>query len=172
MWPQGRAHWHHLANMIELVLPSADPSPQPKQQIDQFSRFCTAHGRICLYFTMGDPFPQNCPFSWGIRIPIYFMIAWGRPSPQSKLHQDRFNRWPQSVPILHNGRPFPPKLPLPMGDLDHCVRHDSLEPSQSTDQTASLSVQPFLQRWPQSVPIFYHVTPLSTLKLPQVPIGT
>jgi len=31
--------WRHLANMIELVLPSAYPSPQPKREIDQFSRF-------------------------------------------------------------------------------------------------------------------------------------
>jgi len=35
MW----GNWHHLANTIELVLPSAHPSPQPKQQIDLFKRF-------------------------------------------------------------------------------------------------------------------------------------
>jgi len=46
------AHWRHLAKMI-------------KRQFDWFSRFCTAHGRKSLYFTMGDPFPQNCSFSWG-----------------------------------------------------------------------------------------------------------
>jgi len=40
------AHWHHLANMIELVLPSAQQSIQPKWQIDQFSHFCTNHGRV------------------------------------------------------------------------------------------------------------------------------
>ena len=34
-----RAHWRHLANTIELVLPSAHSSPQPKRQIDRFSRF-------------------------------------------------------------------------------------------------------------------------------------
>jgi len=38
------------------VLPSAHPSPQPKRHIDQFSRFCAAHGTKSLYFTMGDPF--------------------------------------------------------------------------------------------------------------------
>jgi len=47
-----RAHWRQLANTIELVLPSAHPSQQPKY-IDRFSRFCTAHGRKSLYFTMG-----------------------------------------------------------------------------------------------------------------------
>jgi len=36
-------HWCHLANTTEL--PSAHPGPQPKQQIDPFSCFCTALGR-------------------------------------------------------------------------------------------------------------------------------
>ena len=49
------AHWRPLANRIELVLPSAHPSPQPKWRSNRFSRFCTAHGRKSLYFTMGDP---------------------------------------------------------------------------------------------------------------------
>jgi len=31
-----RVHWRHLANIIELVLPLAHLSPQPKQQIDRF----------------------------------------------------------------------------------------------------------------------------------------
>ena len=38
-----RAYWRHLANTIELVLPSAHPSPQPKRHLDQLSRFCRAH---------------------------------------------------------------------------------------------------------------------------------
>jgi len=61
MCPPIRAHWHDLANMIELVLPSAHPSPQLKQQIDRFSHFCTAYGRV----TSGMPghvlSPSNCP---------------------------------------------------------------------------------------------------------------
>jgi len=65
MCPPMWAHWHHLANMIELVLPSAYPHQQPKRQIDRFGCFCTAHGKRSLYFTMADPLPQNCPFSWG-----------------------------------------------------------------------------------------------------------
>jgi len=54
-----------LANTIEIVLSSTKPSPQPKRQIDRFSRFCTAHGRKSLYFTMGAPFPKKFPFTWG-----------------------------------------------------------------------------------------------------------
>jgi len=55
------AHCRHLANMIELVLSSAHPSPQPKRQIDRFGHFYTAHRRKPLYFTMGDPFPRKLP---------------------------------------------------------------------------------------------------------------
>ena len=44
---------------------SALSSPQPKWQIDQFSRFCTAHARKSLYFTIGDPFPKIVPSHGG-----------------------------------------------------------------------------------------------------------
>ena len=39
-----RAYWRHLANTIKLVLPSANPTPQPKRKIDRFSHFCAGHG--------------------------------------------------------------------------------------------------------------------------------
>jgi len=65
MCPHGMAHWRHLANTIELVFPSVHPSPQLKRQIDQFSGFCTAHGRKSLYFTMGDHFPPKLPLLVG-----------------------------------------------------------------------------------------------------------
>ena len=53
--PSMRAHWLHLVNTIELVHPSANSSPQPKRQMDRFSRFCTSYGRRCVgvYFTTG-----------------------------------------------------------------------------------------------------------------------
>jgi len=88
MCPPMWALWRHLANTIELVLPSANPIPQPKRQIDRFSRSGTAHGRKSLYgsaafaqmtaecpyrayFTMGRPFPpQNCPIPWGYSEPL------------------------------------------------------------------------------------------------------
>jgi len=38
-------------------------------------------------------------------------------SPQSKRQMERFSRF-CTVSILYNGRPYPPELPLPMGDLD------------------------------------------------------
>jgi len=55
------------------MIPWAHPSPQPKQHLDRFSRFCTGDSRrVSLYFTMGWPFlPQNCPFPWGIWTPWF-----------------------------------------------------------------------------------------------------
>jgi len=53
---------------------------------------------------------------------------------------------PQSVPILHNGTPLSPsKLPLPMGIWTPSNTYGSLGPPESKTQTASRSVQPFLQ---------------------------
>jgi len=40
---------------------------------------------------------------------------------------------------------FPSKLPLPIGDLNLHLIHSSLGPPESSTQTASRSVQPFLQ---------------------------
>jgi len=53
------AHWRHLVNTIELVLPSGHPSPQSKRQIDRFSRSCISHGRksLCLH-AVGYSFPK------------------------------------------------------------------------------------------------------------------
>ena len=51
---------------IDLVLPWAHSSPQPKGQMDRFNRFCTADGRKSLYFAMGAPFPRSCPFPLGV----------------------------------------------------------------------------------------------------------
>jgi len=38
--------------------PCAHPSPNPKRHLDRFSRSCTDHGRMSLYFTTGLPFPH------------------------------------------------------------------------------------------------------------------
>jgi len=159
MCPLMWAHWCHLTNTIELVLPSAHPSPQPKRQIVRFSHFCTAHCRKSLYFTMGDPLLQNCPFSWGTSGPNLAHDSLGHSEPTiqtaSQSVQPFSHRWPQSVPILYNGRPFPPKLPIPMSDLEAHLIHDSLGPSKPTTQTASGSLQLVLRRWPQSVPVLH-----------------
>jgi len=61
MCPQWRAHWRHLANTIELLLPTAHPSPQTKRQIDRFSHFCTVHCRVSSGIS-----PNNCRVAWRI----------------------------------------------------------------------------------------------------------
>ena len=73
--------------------------------------------------------------------------------------------------MSYNGRPFPPKLPLSMEDLDPHLTHDFMSPSESTTQTTSQSVQPFLHRHADtmrshSVRILYNGMPLpSPLKI-------
>jgi len=64
------ARLHQCA--LHVTHASLDPPELTSQttSLDQFSRFCTAHDRVSLYFTMGRPFPpQNCPFAWGIWTP-------------------------------------------------------------------------------------------------------
>jgi len=61
--PMG-AHWRHLENTIELVLPSVHPSSQTKRQIDRFSHFCAAHGTVSLGTTSHVRSLNNCPFAW------------------------------------------------------------------------------------------------------------
>ena len=51
---------------VKYVVPLAHLSPQPKQNVDRLSHFCTAHCRMSLYFTMGRPFllkiaPSHAP---------------------------------------------------------------------------------------------------------------
>jgi len=56
------AHRSNIANTIELVLPYAQPSPQPKRQIDRVSHFAQLTAMRHLS-------PRNLPFPWGIWTP-------------------------------------------------------------------------------------------------------
>jgi len=123
--------------------------PKPKRQIDRFSGFCTSSRQKVPIFTMGVPFIQNCPFPLGDLDPMNFVIPWTSPSPQPKRHLDRFSRFctDDRGVCLHftMGHPFSPQnCPFPWGDLDPNLIHGSLGPPESSFQTASRSVQPFL----------------------------
>jgi len=49
------------------------PSLQPKWHLNRFSHFCTAHGRVSLYFTMDRPFPHSkLPLPTGDLDPSWF----------------------------------------------------------------------------------------------------
>jgi len=160
------------------MIPWAHSSPQPKQQIDRFSRFRTAHSIKCLYFTWafspkiapfrggwghpfrwqqsvlilynGFPFPKNCPFPRGISTSMQDTIPWTHPSPQTKRHLYPFSRLStdnhrMSLYLTMEGLFSPKNLSLPMGDLNPHVIHGPFGPPKSSTQTASRSVQPFLQ---------------------------
>jgi len=63
--PPMRAHWCHLANTTELMHASAQWSPQPKWQIDQFSRCLHSSQQKVPILYNGRPIPQNCPSHGG-----------------------------------------------------------------------------------------------------------
>jgi len=106
-----------IANMIELVLPLAHPSPQTKRQINRFSHFCTAHGRKSLYFTTGGPFPKKCPLSWGIWTPSnsWFLGPFWAHNPNSiTIGSAVFAQVTAECPYtLRWGAPFPKNCPFP-----------------------------------------------------------
>ena len=144
-----RAHWHHLANTIELVLPSAHPSPQSKRQVDWFSHFCTPHAK-CRRACRGMPFPLNCSFPCRTCTPsnTWFLGSTRLSIPNGiSLGSAVFAQLTAESPYTMQWATLSPKLPLPTGrsgpHLDSYLIHGSLGPPESIMQTASRSVQPF-----------------------------
>jgi len=81
MCPPMRVHWHNLMNTIKLVLPSAHASPQPKRQMDWFSHFCTAHGRVLS----GMSFPLTIAPSHGGSGPHLIHASLGLPESTAQM---------------------------------------------------------------------------------------
>jgi len=77
------------------MLPWTHPSTHPKRHLDRFSRFCTAHGRVSLYFTMCAAFPLKiAPSHGGALDPCLIYGSLTRySSPQPKRHLDRSRRF-------------------------------------------------------------------------------
>jgi len=128
----------------------------------------------CRRACQGMPFPSKLPLAKGDLHSHLICGSLGSPDSASQvtsrlvepfLHSSR-----QKVPILYNGRPFPSKLPFPMGDLDQHLIHDSLWPSKPITQMASQSVQPFFAQFTAECPYTYNGTPLFPQKLP-LPMG-
>ena len=136
--PSIRAHWRHLANMIELVHPSAHSSPhQSKRQMDRFSRFCTDYVRKCIYFSMGAPrLSTTIAPPMGIWTSHVTHDAFGPCESTTQMA-------PRSVQLLctddrrvslYNGLPVPPsKLSLPMlASGPHVIRGSFGPPESGT----------------------------------------
>jgi len=95
--------------------------------------------------------PKIAPYHAGVWIPDpSFMIPWAHPCAQPKRHLDRFSRFctdDHRVSLYFTiGRHFPRQHCLfPLRDLDSHPIHGSLGQPESSTQTASRSVQPFLR---------------------------
>jgi len=119
---------------------SRESTTQTANQSAQTFLHRSQHKVPILY--SGRPFPSKMPLLLGSR-----PHPWAILSPQSKRHHDRFSRFrtgDRRMSLYFTiGRHFPSKLPLPMGDLEPHLTHDSLGPSEPTTQTTFWSVQPF-----------------------------
>ena len=111
--PPVRAHRCHLANTMELVLPLAHLSPQPKWQIDRFSHFCRGHGRM----SWGTLVPKTITIELANTLELVLPSAHPSSLPKWQI-VDQFSRFctAESPYTLQwaSHRPFPKKLPLPM----------------------------------------------------------
>ena len=104
---------------------------------------CASFGPPASTAQIGNRSVQPFLHSSWLKVPILY--NW-RPFPPELPLQPFLHRWPQCVSILYNGSLFPvSKLPLPMGGSGPNLIHGSLGPPKSSTQTASRSVQLFLQ---------------------------
>ena len=90
-------------------LSHTEPTVQTASWLVQL--FSHSEHSVSLYFTVGVPFPQNCPFPRGSGPPSN-TIPWAYPSPQTKRHLHQFScfcTYDRRVSLYFTmGRPFPP----------------------------------------------------------------
>jgi len=125
------------------VLPSAHLSPQPKWQINWFSHFCTAHSRVSLVMP-------------GMSIPLIIAPSHGGsglPEIHASLGQPESTTQMASQSVQ----------PFSHSSCKSVIRHVGACCTRAQNPNG-ISVQPFLHRWPQSVPILYNFRP-SLLKI-------
>jgi len=69
-----------MCNFMRYTLPWTQSSPHSKWHLDQFSHFCTAHGRQSLYFTMGCSFsPSKLPLHMRGSVPHWIHRSLNSP---------------------------------------------------------------------------------------------
>jgi len=106
---------------IRLTCASFSPPEATTQMANLFSHFCTACGTVSSGM-LGMPFPLKIVSSHGGSVSPSNTWFLGSPNSASQMAsrsvQPVLHSSQQKVPTLYDGRPFPQKLPLPMGVLD------------------------------------------------------
>jgi len=74
--------------------------------------------------------------------------------------------WLQSVPILYNGRPYPPKLSLPMGYLEPNLTFDFLGPIQAHNPNSISMGSAVFAQMTAEYPYTLHLDAPFPLKVP------
>jgi len=144
MCPLMWAHWRHLVNTIEPVLPSVHQSPQPKWQIGSavFAQLAAQCHRACW----ACPSPLKIVSSHGGSVPHLIRGSLGHPTQHHKRRLDQFSRFctAHDRKSLHftMGAPFPKIAPYHVGS-GPLSNNDSLGSSKHTTQRASRLVQLF-----------------------------
>jgi len=99
--------------------------------------------------------------TWRIRLNLCFLRPTRCHNASAKsIGSAVFAQLTTESPYTLQYVPLAPKIAPFHGDLDPHLTHNFLGPSESITQTASRSVQPFLHRWPHSVPILCNGMPL------------
>jgi len=82
--PPMRAHWRHLANAIELVLPSAHPNPQPNGKSIDSAVFAQMTAE-CPYTLQWDaPSPLKIAYFRGICGPHQILGSFAPPESSAQ----------------------------------------------------------------------------------------
>ena len=112
MCPHERAHWRHLANTIELVLPSAHPTEFTTQTANRSvqSFLHSSRQKVPILYN-GCLFPQKFPLPIGDLDlhRLYDSLGQSEPINSITIGSAVFAQMTQSVPILCNGPPLPPQ---------------------------------------------------------------
>jgi len=125
----------------------AHSSPQAKRQIDRLSHFAqlTEECRRAHWRHLANTIELVHPSE-------------STTQTANRSVQPFFAQVTSESPCTYNWRPHPPKLSLPMGDMDpHVTRF--LGPIRAITQTAPRSVQPFLRRRQKRVRIVFNIAP-------------
>jgi len=124
------------------VHPSALSSPQPKWQINWFSRFAQVTTESPYTLQWASLSPKIAPYHRGLDPHLTQFLGW-----PIQAHNPNFaemtTEWPYT---LQWDTPLPRQnYPVPWGIWAPHLVHGSLGPPESSTETAYRSVQPFLQ---------------------------